>query len=123
VTANLRAADALVVVAVEAGDCVGTALAEPARADDGAGPVRPGCGHLSMVFVHPDRLYLGRGYRPTGRRRARPSQADTIVRLGRWNAPVSATLCPCRWFGSARSSTAGIPRRSRRSGVLPSAIG
>jgi hypothetical protein len=43
----------------------------------------PVTGRLSMVFVHPDRLYLGRGYRPTGRRRARPSRADTIVRLGR----------------------------------------
>lgn len=39
----------------------GMALAEPGRADDGAGNVAPGWGHVSMVFVHPDRWREGVG--------------------------------------------------------------
>jgi GNAT superfamily N-acetyltransferase len=35
-------------------DVVAMALAEPGRADDGAGAIIPGYGHVSMVFVHPD---------------------------------------------------------------------
>jgi GNAT superfamily N-acetyltransferase len=38
---------------------VAMALAEPGRAENGAGAVIPGCGHVSMVFVHPD--IWGRG--------------------------------------------------------------
>jgi GNAT superfamily N-acetyltransferase len=41
------------------GDVVAMALAEPGRADHGAGAVIPDCGHVSMVFVHPD--MWGRG--------------------------------------------------------------
>ena len=35
-------------------DVVAMALAEPGRADHGAGAVIPDYGHVSMVFVHPD---------------------------------------------------------------------
>jgi GNAT superfamily N-acetyltransferase len=35
-------------------EVVAMALAEPGRAEDGAGAVLPGHGHVSMVFVHPD---------------------------------------------------------------------
>jgi GNAT superfamily N-acetyltransferase len=38
---------------------VAMALAEPGRAEHGAGAVIPGYGHVSMVFVHPD--VWGRG--------------------------------------------------------------
>jgi GNAT superfamily N-acetyltransferase len=41
------------------GDVLAMALAEPGRAQDGAGAVIPGYGHVSMVFVHPD--VWGRG--------------------------------------------------------------
>jgi GNAT superfamily N-acetyltransferase len=41
------------------GDVLAMALAEPGRAEHGAGAVIPGYGHLSMVFVHPD--MWGRG--------------------------------------------------------------
>ena len=40
-------------------DVLAMALAEPGRAQDGAGAVIPGYGHVSMVFVHPD--VWGRG--------------------------------------------------------------
>ena len=40
-------------------DVVAMALAEPGRAEHGAGVVIPGYGHESMVFVHPD--MWGRG--------------------------------------------------------------
>jgi len=40
-------------------DVLAMALAEPGRAQDGAGAVIPGGGHVSMVFVHPD--MWGRG--------------------------------------------------------------
>ncbi|GAA4202603.1 SDR family oxidoreductase [Actinocatenispora rupis] len=49
---------ALPVVAVADGAVVGMALAEPGRADDGAGPVLPDLWHVSMVFVDP--AYRGR---------------------------------------------------------------
>jgi len=41
------------------GDVLAMALAEPGRGERGAGPVVPGYGHVSMVFVHPD--MWGRG--------------------------------------------------------------
>jgi GNAT superfamily N-acetyltransferase len=41
------------------GELLAMALAEPGRAEDGDGAVIPGCGHVSMVFVHPD--FWGRG--------------------------------------------------------------
>lgn len=40
-------------------DVLAMALAEPGRAEHGAGAVIPGYGHVSMVFVHPD--LWGRG--------------------------------------------------------------
>jgi GNAT superfamily N-acetyltransferase len=40
-------------------DVVAMALAEPGRAEHGAGAIIPGYGHVSMVFVHPD--LWGRG--------------------------------------------------------------
>jgi GNAT superfamily N-acetyltransferase len=40
-------------------DVVAMALAEPGRAEHGAGAVIPGYGHVCMVFVHPD--LWGRG--------------------------------------------------------------
>jgi ribosomal protein S18 acetylase RimI-like enzyme len=43
------------------GDMVGMALAEPFRQRDGKGTVRPGWGHLSMVFVHPGYQGVGIG--------------------------------------------------------------
>lgn len=47
--------DALLVVARHHGTVVAMALAEPARADDGAGEIVPGHSHISMVFVDPSR--------------------------------------------------------------------
>ena len=41
------------------GDVLAMALAQPGRAEDGEGAVIPGCGHVSMVFVHPD--FWGQG--------------------------------------------------------------
>jgi ribosomal protein S18 acetylase RimI-like enzyme len=45
---------ALLIVAVDGGELVGMALAEPGRDDDGAGQPLPKLCHISMVFVHPD---------------------------------------------------------------------
>jgi GNAT superfamily N-acetyltransferase len=42
-------------------DVVAMALAEPGRAEMGAGAVIPGYGHVSMVFVHPDMWGCGVG--------------------------------------------------------------
>ncbi len=61
VEAKLRAADASAVVGWLDSRAVAMALAEPGRADDGAGEVVPGRGHVSMVFVHPDRWGQGLG--------------------------------------------------------------
>lgn len=58
---KLAAPAALLVVVERAGDVVGMALAEPFRERDGAGPVVAGCGHVSMVFVHPERQGQGVG--------------------------------------------------------------
>ena len=43
------------------GDVVAMALAEPGRAEHGAGAVIPDYGHVSMVFFHPDRWGRGLG--------------------------------------------------------------
>lgn len=53
VRTKLTEVDALAVVAAEAGEVVGMALAEPGRGDDGTGPLLPDLCHISMVFVHP----------------------------------------------------------------------
>ncbi|MEU7874240.1 GNAT family N-acetyltransferase [Dactylosporangium sp. NPDC049140] len=58
---KLRDADALVVVAVDGDEAVAMGLAEPGRADDGAGAPIPGYGHVSMVFVAPARWGRGVG--------------------------------------------------------------
>nr|BFE62687.1 hypothetical protein GCM10020063_072130 [Dactylosporangium thailandense] len=63
VRAKLREPGALVVVAVDQGDgeTVAMGLAEPGRADDGAGAPVAGEGHVSMVFVAPARWGAGLG--------------------------------------------------------------
>jgi ribosomal protein S18 acetylase RimI-like enzyme len=53
VRTKLAEADALAVMALLAGEVVGMALAEPGRADNGAGAPLPHLCHVSMVFVHP----------------------------------------------------------------------
>lgn len=65
---KLRTTDALVLVAIDdrrpAGvgrSVVGMVLAEPARADSGSGAVISGAGHLSMLFVSPERQRAGVG--------------------------------------------------------------
>ncbi|WP_433057492.1 N-acetyltransferase family protein [Dactylosporangium sp. CS-033363] len=58
---KLREADALVVVAVDGAETVAMGLAEPGRADDGAGAPIAGYGHVSMVFVAPARQGAGLG--------------------------------------------------------------
>src|SRR5262245_16811196 len=58
---KLRAPDAVVVIALDGADAVGMGLAEPGRADDGAGAPVDGYGHVSMVFVHPGRWGRGHG--------------------------------------------------------------
>lgn len=50
---KLRASDALLVVARSDGGVIGMTLAEQARLGDGAGAIRSGAGHVSMVFVDP----------------------------------------------------------------------
>jgi ribosomal protein S18 acetylase RimI-like enzyme len=54
VRTKLTEADALAVVAAEADEVLGMALAEPGRDDDGAGAALPHLCHVSMVFVHPE---------------------------------------------------------------------
>jgi ribosomal protein S18 acetylase RimI-like enzyme len=61
VRAKLEAHDALVLVGWLGEDLVAMALAEPWRDDNGQGSVVPGRGHVSMVFVHPDRWGHGVG--------------------------------------------------------------
>ncbi|WP_344618827.1 GNAT family N-acetyltransferase [Dactylosporangium salmoneum] len=61
VRAKLRAPDAVVVVAFDGAGTVAMGLAEPGRADDGAGAPIPGYGHVSMVFVRPDAWGRGHG--------------------------------------------------------------
>jgi ribosomal protein S18 acetylase RimI-like enzyme len=52
---------ALVLVAVTADGPCGMVLAEPGRAHDGRGPLRPDLCHLSMLFVHPRHQARGLG--------------------------------------------------------------
>lgn len=54
VRTKLSDANALAVLAIEAGEVVGMALAEAGRDDDGVGPLLPQLCHISMVFVDPD---------------------------------------------------------------------
>ncbi|MFI5907330.1 GNAT family N-acetyltransferase [Dactylosporangium sp. NPDC051541] len=61
VRAKLAAPDALVVVVVDGPETVAMGLAEPGRADDGAGALIAGYGHVSMVFVAPARWGQGLG--------------------------------------------------------------
>ncbi len=61
VVEKLQAVDASVVVGRTGLRVTAVALAEPGRADDGSGEVVPGCGHGSMVFVHPDLWGQGLG--------------------------------------------------------------
>jgi ribosomal protein S18 acetylase RimI-like enzyme len=58
---KLRAPDALVVIGCDGDEPVAMGLAEPGRADDGAGAPIPSYGHVSMVFVHPTRWGEGHG--------------------------------------------------------------
>ena len=58
---KLQDTDAMVVLGWLDEQVVAMALAEPRREDDGAGPVLPGWGHVSMVFVSPDRWGQGTG--------------------------------------------------------------
>ena len=53
--------DARLDVAERDGEVVGMLLAEPFREGGGAGDVRPGWEHISMVFVHPDHQGVGIG--------------------------------------------------------------
>ena len=50
---KLRASDTPLVVARSDGGVIGMTLAEQARRGDGAGAIRSGAGHVSMVFVDP----------------------------------------------------------------------
>ena len=58
---KLGAVDATVVIGRIGADTRAMALAEPGRGADGAGPVLPERGHLSMVFVHPTSWGMGAG--------------------------------------------------------------
>jgi ribosomal protein S18 acetylase RimI-like enzyme len=58
---KLNDASALLVVIADDEQLVGMALAEPFKDHDGAGPVMPGAGHISMMFVDPDRWGEGLG--------------------------------------------------------------
>jgi ribosomal protein S18 acetylase RimI-like enzyme len=60
---KLSDASALLVVIADDEQLVGMALAESFREQNGAGPVVAGAGHISMVFVHPDRWGEGIGGR------------------------------------------------------------
>lgn len=53
VRAKLADPSAILIVAVDGGEVVGMALAEPGHDDDGAGQPLPELCHISMVFVHP----------------------------------------------------------------------
>jgi ribosomal protein S18 acetylase RimI-like enzyme len=58
---KLAEATAYLVVVCDDEGVVGMALAEPYRAEDGSGPVMVGRGHVSMVFVAPERWGSGIG--------------------------------------------------------------
>lgn len=58
---KLAEEDASLLVGCEGGVVVAMALAEPYRERDGAGPARSHAGHVSMVFVDPERWGHGVG--------------------------------------------------------------
>jgi ribosomal protein S18 acetylase RimI-like enzyme len=53
--------EACVVIGIESGRVVAMALAEPGREARGQGAIAPGLGHVSMVFVDPERWGRGVG--------------------------------------------------------------
>jgi ribosomal protein S18 acetylase RimI-like enzyme len=61
VKTKLADPSALLVVGCDGDVVIAMALAEPARQDFGAGPTLPGTGHISMVFVAPERWRQGIG--------------------------------------------------------------
>lgn len=61
VARNLGNADAILLIAEDAGACVGMALAMQSRADGGVGEPVPGFCFLSMIFVAPERWGEGIG--------------------------------------------------------------
>jgi ribosomal protein S18 acetylase RimI-like enzyme len=61
VAEKLSSPEAVVVVGCEDEKVLGMALAEPFRDRDGSGPVVPFAGHISMVFVLPERWGAGIG--------------------------------------------------------------
>jgi GNAT superfamily N-acetyltransferase len=63
VRAKLADPAACLVVVREGGAVIAMALAEPFRGHDGTGSVIVGAGHVSMVFVNPDRWGIGVGRR------------------------------------------------------------
>ncbi len=58
---KLEEDSACVIVGVENDEVIAVALAQPAREQNGAGAIQPGAGHVSMVFVAPDRWGRGLG--------------------------------------------------------------
>ena len=61
VNEKLSDESACVIVGTENDDVVAMALAQPACEQNGAGAIRLGVGHVSMVFVAPDRWGCGTG--------------------------------------------------------------
>jgi ribosomal protein S18 acetylase RimI-like enzyme len=61
VRTKLADPSALLVVGCDGGVVIAMALAEPARQDFGAGLILPDAGHVSMVFVAPERWRQGIG--------------------------------------------------------------
>lgn len=55
--------DVMLLIAEDAGVCVGMGLAMQSRADGGSGPPEPGVCFISMIFVAPDRWGEGIGGR------------------------------------------------------------
>jgi ribosomal protein S18 acetylase RimI-like enzyme len=58
---KLADSSACLLVGCDATGVIAMALVEPGREHDGAGVIRPGAGHISMVFVVPARWGLGIG--------------------------------------------------------------
>jgi ribosomal protein S18 acetylase RimI-like enzyme len=95
VSAKLAGPAAVVVVAIAsgegdtpaggevAGDVAGMALAEPGRAEDGAGELLPTLWHVSMVFVDPARWGRRIGELLLAEVAARAARAG-VRRLGLW---------------------------------------
>lgn len=66
VSASMRRADAVLLIAEEGDRCVGMGLAMQSRADHGAGPPEPGIWFISLIYVMPDRWGEGIGGRIAG---------------------------------------------------------